>query len=249
MNNMEKPLKFVDLHVHSIYSRHSVWGKDALASPKDIIKVAIKRGLSGVAITDHDSVKGGLVGQKVLKEIETRNGFQVIPGSEILSVDGDIVALGITEDIEPNLPAVETIEKIREAGGVAVAAHPYLHITRNSVNGKYIKNLPRKRNFDGIEVFNASIGYHKNDRARKLADSLRIPGIGSSDAHWTHDIGNGVTGFELPDLVSVNQILEEIRKGNTIPFGKKNSIISRCGLYIGKFFNLLKRPFKKLASL
>ncbi|MHA1310853.1 MAG: PHP-associated domain-containing protein [Candidatus Helarchaeota archaeon] len=239
---MEKPLKFIDLHVHSCYSHHVIWGKDALATPKKIISVAMKKGLNGVAITDHDNVKGGLMGIKILKEMENRNGFQVIPGSEISSADGDIVAIGITEDIEPNLPAIETIEKIREAGGIAIAAHPYLHITRNSVNGNFIKKIPRKKNFDGIETFNASIGYHKNERARKLAATLNIPGIGSSDAHWAFDIGNGVTGFEL-DSISLDQIIEEIKKGRTIPFGKKNSIISRCGLYICKFMNLLKRPF------
>jgi hypothetical protein len=243
---MEKPpLKFIDLHVHSFYSKHPVWGKDALASPKDIIKVAIKKGLNGVAITDHDSVKGGLIGLKVLKDIETHNGFQVIPGSEILSSDGDIVAIGITENIEPNLPAIETIEKIREAGGVAIAAHPYLHITRSSVDGKHIKKIPRKKNFDAIETFNSSIGYHKNKRAKDLADLLNLPGIGCSDAHWTHDIGNGVTGFEI-DTPSLDIIIEEIQKGNTIPFGKKNSIVSRCGLYLGKFYNMIKRPFQKI---
>ena len=76
-----------------------------------------------------------------------------------------------------------------------------------------------------------------------MADLLNLPGIGCSDAHWTHDIGNGVTGFEI-DIPSLDIIIEEIQNGNTIPFGKKNSIISRCGLYLGKFYNLLKRPFQ-----
>ena len=239
---METPLKFIDLHVHSYFSHHIIWGRDALNSPRTIIKTAIKKGLDGVAITDHDSVKGGLRGLQVLKEMDKQNGFQVIPGSEILSADGDIVALGITEDIEPNLSAIETIEKIRDAGGVAVAAHPYLNVTRSSVNGKYIKKIPKNKNFDGIETFNASIGYHKNKSARILAASLNIPGIGSSDAHWAHDIGNGVTGFEI-DSLSIDQVIEEIKKGRTIPFGKKNGILSKCGLYMGKFYSLLKRPF------
>ncbi|MHA1270426.1 MAG: PHP-associated domain-containing protein [Candidatus Helarchaeota archaeon] len=239
---MEKPLKFIDLHVHSCYSKHVVWGKDALGTPKEIIKNAIKKGLDGVAITDHNSVKGGLVGLKVFKEIKIQNGFQVIPGSEILSLNGDILAIGIIEDIKPNLPAIETIELIHEAGGIAIAAHPFLHITRNSVDGKFIQKIPIKKNFDGIETFNASIGYSKNERARKLAEQLNIPGIGSSDAHWIHDIGNGITGFEL-DYIGLDKIIKEIKNGRTIPFGKKNNILSRCGLYLCKFWNLIKRPF------
>ena len=45
----------LDLHVHSQYS------EDGAGSPKDIIKSLKKKGLNGVAITDHNNIEGGLM--------------------------------------------------------------------------------------------------------------------------------------------------------------------------------------------
>jgi predicted metal-dependent phosphoesterase TrpH len=44
----------LDLHVHSHYS------EDATGSPKEIMKVLIKKNIMGAAITDHNSIKGSL---------------------------------------------------------------------------------------------------------------------------------------------------------------------------------------------
>ena len=43
-----------DLHIHSKYSYNGI------LEPKDILKIAIKRGSDGIAITDHNTVKGAL---------------------------------------------------------------------------------------------------------------------------------------------------------------------------------------------
>ena len=47
-----------DLHIHSKYSY------DGILEPKDIVKIAIKKGLDGIAITDHNTVKGALEAKK-----------------------------------------------------------------------------------------------------------------------------------------------------------------------------------------
>ena len=44
----------LDLHIHSQYS------EDATGSPKDIIKILKKKGLQGMAITDHNTIEGSL---------------------------------------------------------------------------------------------------------------------------------------------------------------------------------------------
>ena len=65
----------IDTHVHTIYSKHWFWGFDSLNTPLEMIKFAIKKGLDGLAITDHNTVKGSMVGKKIAKSFK---GFKII---------------------------------------------------------------------------------------------------------------------------------------------------------------------------
>jgi len=58
----------IDCHCHTIYSKHWFWGYDSINTPKEMIKAAIKKGLDGIAITDHNTVKGSLIGKKIAKK-------------------------------------------------------------------------------------------------------------------------------------------------------------------------------------
>ena len=88
-----------DLHVHSNYS------KDSLITPKDLVYYAKKRGLTAVAVTDHNQIEGSW---KIAKEVD----FLVIPGMEVSSADGHIVALNVKELIPRGLSAGETVDRI-----------------------------------------------------------------------------------------------------------------------------------------
>jgi len=68
-----------DLHIHSKYSN------DGVIEPYEIVKMAKKRGLDGIAITDHNMIKGGLE----TKKYET-DDLKVIIGSEVLTEKGEI---------------------------------------------------------------------------------------------------------------------------------------------------------------
>ena len=103
-----------DLHVHTTYS------KDSLITPKDLVYYAKKRGLNAVAVTDHNFLEGAY---KIAKETD----FLIIPGMEVSSADGHIVALNVHELIPRGFSAVETVERIHKAGGVAIACHPYVY--------------------------------------------------------------------------------------------------------------------------
>ena len=65
-----------DLHCHTIYSRHWYWGVDALNTPREMIKAAVKKGLDGIAITDHDNIKGALQGLRDAKGFKHFNKGQ-----------------------------------------------------------------------------------------------------------------------------------------------------------------------------
>ena len=79
-----------DLHIHSKYS------SDGVLDPEKIVKIAAKRGLNGVAITDHNTIIGGLKA----KNYETED-FKVIVGSEISTERGEIIGLFLKEEIKP----------------------------------------------------------------------------------------------------------------------------------------------------
>ena len=66
-------LKF-DLHIHTTCSKHPFWGVDAMNCPKEAIKRAIKLGLDGIAITDHNTTRGGL---KISKIFDLSQGYRL----------------------------------------------------------------------------------------------------------------------------------------------------------------------------
>lgn len=200
----------IDLHVHSDYS------DDANDSVEDLIKAAVKKGVNGIAIVDHNSVKGGLKGFEIAKEMKD---FVVIPGAEISSVEGHILALNIKENIPKKLSVEETIERITSLGGIPVLPHPY-----RMLSGLGEKNVG---GFAGIEVFNSrSLGW-ENKKAEFLAEKLDIGKTGGSDAHSSNEVGNSITEFSVNSF-RIDDLLQEIGKKRTKGYGvlsPKNVVI------------------------
>lgn len=191
-NGYEKLQAKIDLHVHSRYSY------DSIITPKELEFYANKRGLEGVAITDHDRLDGAL---RTAKEV---NLF-IVPGMEISSADGHIIALYVKEPIPKGLSADETVERIHDACGLAVACHP---------SGFFKQSLRKHTNskFDAVEVINASavpFGFSTN-RARQLATRLNLGQVGGTDAHYGPEIGHAYTVINS-DL-SPDRVIEAIRK-------------------------------------
>jgi predicted metal-dependent phosphoesterase TrpH len=190
----------IDLHVHTCYSY------DSLITPKELVFYARKFGLNGVAITDHDRLDSAL---KIAKDAD----FFIIPGMEISSLNGHIVALNIQEPVPKGLGADETVERIHEVGGLAVACHP-IALFKGSL-GKHTSSR-----FDAVEVINASAFPFQFcvKRSKQLASSLGIPQVGGTDAHYGPEIGCAYTLVDSE--LNVDQVLEAIDKGMCHPFGR-----------------------------
>jgi predicted metal-dependent phosphoesterase TrpH len=211
------PLK-IDLHVHTCYS----W--DGATTLREVVVYAKKRGLDGVAITDHDSVKGAV-------KLAKKHDFLVIPGIEVSTKRGHVLALNVTTPIPPKLSPFETIETIHDLGGIAVAAHP---------TTMYKEGMRRQitSNFDAIEVINSSsFPFFLSTRlARRLAVSLNLPQTAGSDSHRPSDIG---TAYTLIDANSeVDEVVHAIKKGATIPFGKPIP-------WKARFLNVVSNPKRR----
>jgi predicted metal-dependent phosphoesterase TrpH len=198
----------IDPHIHSTYSG------DSTAKVQDIIDFSKRIGLDAIAIADHNSIKGSI---RALEYVCNDPNFLIIPSMEISTLKGHIVALGITDEIVAGLSPEETIGRIHDQGGIAVAAHPFVHYRE----GIFTKT--DYMDFDALETLNSRYIFGiSNWRAKKLAEEKNIPQIGASDAHFLKAIGSCVTQLEAD--FTVESILDGILRGKTQVFGDRTPL-------------------------
>jgi len=189
----------IDLHVHTHYSY------DAIIKPEELVFYAKRRGLDGVAITDHDVVEGAL-------KMAGTTEFLIISGIEVTSLGGHSSGLNVGEQIPPKLSVEETVDKIHEAGGIAVACHP---------SALFKESLGKRTTarFDAIEVINSSaIPFNRSKKkSQKIASMLGIAKVAGSDAHYGPEIGYAYTVVDAE--LDADEIVKAISKGLCEPFG------------------------------
>ncbi len=195
-----------DLHVHSIYSG------DATTTVRAILKQAADVGLNVIAITDHDEIRGSLEAQ----ELAPKYGVEVIPGAEVSTKEGHLVALFIKTLPPAGLSLIDTLIHIGKQGGVAIAPHPFNHLP-NSLSMEAVlgalTNPRAKGALKGIETHN--MGTQNFDKiAQKLSIYLPLAKIASSDAHIFWAIGAGRTEFPGETAADLRMALE---KNTTVP--------------------------------
>ena len=201
-----------DLHLHTIYSY------DGTASLPAVLSRAKQLGLDVIAITDHDEIAGALKAT----EIAPNYGVEVIPGIEITTADGDLLAYFITEKVDAGLSLVETVLRVRKLGGVCVAPHPMAGgMGMKSLSARTILKALRNplvaETLLVIETYNATaLDRISNHYARLLANRLDIAQVGNSDAHVVDAIGLGTTEFEGSNaadlLIALKNKTTKIRK-------------------------------------
>jgi predicted metal-dependent phosphoesterase TrpH len=206
-----------DLHVHTIYS------SDSLITPKDLVFYAKRSGLTAVAITDHNTVEGAL---KIAKETD----FLIIPGVEVSSSNGHIIGLNLQDPIPKRLSPEETVDRIHEAGGIAVACHPFA-LFKGSL-GEHANG-----NFDAVETINASaFPFNRSvKKAQEIAKHFRMPSVAGTDAHYGPAIGYAYTLIDAEP--QADAIARAIAKGLCQPFGKPVPLT----LTLERQFQYLKR--------
>lgn len=197
----------VDLHVHSKYS------PDGILSPKDIVKIAKKRGFNGIAVTDHNTIKGGVK----TKEFETDN-FKIIVGSEIMTNRGEIIGLFLSEEIESK-DMLEVLAKIKDQNGIAIIPHPFDELRHSALH----PTVEEAHLIDGIEGFNSRCIFKKyNDKAVEYANKYNLALVAGSDAHFSNEIGNSGISTECEN------IFEAILNKDVEIFGKKSMLLNHA---------------------
>jgi len=198
-NNCCLPLK-IDLHVHTRFSL------DSSITLKELVIYSKLRGLDGVAVTEHNVVNS-------FREMEKINDLLIIPGTEITTGQGHVLAIDTDVLMKPGLSFAETVDQIHDANGLAILAHPM-----GFFKGVARRNL--KQDWDAIEVINSSaipfsLSVHKN---RKIAVQLSLPQTGGSDAHFAPEIGMAYTRINAEK--TLKDVVKTIRSGEVTPWGR-----------------------------
>lgn len=183
-----------DTHVHTEYSGFQKLGiikfPESVASPETQVDRARENGMDVVCITDHDETHGAFLAEKYAQQ--KYDDIQVVPGEEVTTADGEIIGLYLTERVPDMLSIEETIDIIREQGGLTIAPHPF------SFHVPGLKERVLDIDIDGFEVINGGHpDAYTNMFARLVMD--RYPGrwceTSGSDAHSVYTTGYNWTEF------------------------------------------------------
>jgi predicted metal-dependent phosphoesterase TrpH len=196
---------FIDLHCHSRFSA------DGVAEPENLITEAVAKGLQGFAITDHNTcacVDYFMEHGYMNKEGLPVNGLLIIPGQEITTAEGHLLALGVVLPDLKGIPALEAVRLIHEGGGLAIPPHPY-DFFRAGIREPVLETL----DIDALEVFNAATTFKRyNKHAFNYAQGRGLPMTAASDAHDHVALGTAYSILEA-ETFSVAGVLNAIRKG------------------------------------
>ena len=171
-----------DLHLHSLHS----W--DCTTPIDDQLDSALAAGLGALAVTDHNTIAGGVEARA--RAIERGLPLHVVVGSEIkTAADGEIIGLFLHDEIPRGLTFAETIAHIRAQSGVVYVPHPFdrFHTTPSEA-------LLREHagDIDVVETANARLWLERDNRsAAHFAAEHGLRRGAGSDAHVPEGIGTG----------------------------------------------------------
>ncbi|QPC81764.1 phosphotransferase [Phototrophicus methaneseepsis] len=205
-----------DLHIHTSAS-------DGVAHVHELLNFITHHRpmLDVIAITDHDTLDASLWAY----EGRHQYPFDIVPGVEVSSRGGHVLALWVTTPIPRDMSLPETVAAIHEAGGVAILAHPFhveIDVSRHNARRHWQHpSVLLDCGLDAIESYNAGVVTPgSNWLAGYFARKIGLTVTGSSDAHTLGAVGTGVTRFTGHTSVHLRAAFAEQRtraEGRTWP--------------------------------
>ena len=203
------------MKLHADFHSHSHYSKDSLINPRTFIDRCVAKGVTCIAVTDHNEIEGAFVIRKLAQD--TGAPLKVVVGEEVKTSEGEIIGLFLKELIARDMSPEDTVRAIHEQGGIAVVPHPYDIFRRSVLTDEAIERV--KYDVDAIEGFNCRniLGRH-DEKARALAAEVDKPFTLGTDAHSPLEMGGAqleIDEFETPD-----DLLRVLRGGRII--GKRS---------------------------
>jgi predicted metal-dependent phosphoesterase TrpH len=178
----------VEFHCHTIFS------KDSLTRPEDLVKTCRRKKIDRVVVTDHNTIAGGRAAQTLDPEL-------VIVGEEIMTTRGEILAAFVSDEIPKGLTPQETIRRLKDQGAFISISHPFDRWRSGHWQEEdLLEILPQ---VDAIEVYNSRCMLPRfNQEAHQFAEKHHLAGTVGSDAHAAFELGQSLMllePFEGPD--------------------------------------------------
>jgi predicted metal-dependent phosphoesterase TrpH len=184
-----------DFHTHSIgEGRFGALTTELVARH---VEAAVEAGLDCVAVTDHDDIRPGLLAEEYVAKKNLP--ILLLPGIEITTTDGHLLAIGVREPIAGWRPLETTIPDIRALGGLVILPHPFFAHLRARVD------------VDAFERFNSRYGDF-------TFETEPVALVADSDAHNATELLNSKynTLIDLESL-TIESVADAVRAGRTYP--------------------------------
>lgn len=193
-----------NLHTHTTRS-------DGQRSPEDTINLYRQNGYDFIALTDHWKYNGnGFDGDMLIL-----GGCEYDFGKTTASDDGiyHILSIGAEKDpkLERSMTPQQALDKIKDAGGYTVLAHPAWSLNRPD-------NVEKLRNIDATEIFNSVSDLPRSCRpySGAFVDMMAVGGtilslIADDDTHFY--LGEECRSYIMVNAEELTQkaILDAIR--------------------------------------
>ena len=198
-----RALAFADFHCHTRHSR------DSRLSEQRFVELALERGLTHVAVTDHNTIEGSVAVRRRAEELGVADQLTVILGEEVSSADGEIVGLFIDATVPPGLSAEDTADAIRAQGGLVSVPHPFDPFRRSHIHEDALERMAASGRIDAVEVFNSRVTLSRhNQQAADFAARHRIPGVACSDSHTALEVAMSFNA--LPAFTTAEELREAL---------------------------------------
>ena len=179
-----------DLHIHTDHGD----GVDSVSAILDY--VATSTGLDVIAITEHDRLDVALAARELWAQRGYR--FDFVPGVEVTTLHGHLVALYVEEPIASLRPIEETVEAVQRQGGICFVPHPMSPLVCSAGPAAMQRLSEAGLTVAGLELFSANptTRFYLQRARRWNQANRRLPALGASDAHFVQAIGTACTTFE-----------------------------------------------------